>query len=109
MAQRSASAGSTPFDGGASAHSRASGNPEASTWVPAFAGTSGAEGSIQPCRNLPLIYRHRADRRCFGADHLERQTDQGETVPLDPIEVLQVRHGDDAVLAQRPGIVKHPR
>src|SRR5262245_24137876 len=40
------------------------------------------------------VDRDRAHRRGFGADHLQRQADQRETVLLDAVEVLEVGHGD---------------
>src|SRR5579871_4187283 len=56
-----------------------------------------------------LNQRHGADRRGLRVDQLERQADQREALLADAVEVLQVRHGDHAVLAQRTRIVKHAR
>src|SRR4051794_13932491 len=53
--------------------------------------------------------RDGADRRGFGADQVERQADQREAILFDAIEILQIRHGDDAVLAERARIVEGAR
>src|SRR5262245_46100995 len=47
--------------------------------------------------------------RSLGADELERQRKQRETVLVDAVEVLQIRHGDHAVLAEGARIVEHAR
>ena len=48
----------------------------------------------------------RAHRRSLGTDQLQRQPDQREAILGDAVEVLEIGHGDDAMLAQRPRVVE---
>src|SRR5262249_56557149 len=48
-------------------------------------------------------------RRRLRVDDVERKADERDAVLADAIQILQVRHGEDAVFAQRAGIMKHAR
>src|SRR5499427_8928134 len=50
-----------------------------------------------------------AHGRRLRADDVQREADERDAVLGDAIQILQIRHGDDAVFAQRARIMEHTR